>query len=601
MPNIIRLLPDSIANQIAAGEVIQRPSSVVKELLENSIDAQATQIKLIIKEAGRSLLQIVDNGIGMSEIDARMCFEKHATSKLNSSEDLFNLHTMGFRGEALASIAAIAHVELESCDGSSSIGTKVIIEGSKIKNQTAIASKKKGTTISVKNIFFNIPARRNFLKSNIVENKHILDEFIFIALSYPNIEFFLYQEDKETYHLPISNLGQRIINIFGENYRNQLIPCTQQTDLVSITGYIGKPNYAKKTRGDQFLYVNKRHIKSNQLNHAIKSAYDKLMPGDSFPFYVISIDIKPYLIDVNVHPSKTEIKFEDDSMVYSILHTVVKKALSVYQIAPSIDFSQEANFNILKPIQVNNNNSTTYKENRYAQFKSTDVRKNLESRWNNIIENATNKHETAQNLFHSKINVVSDTVSPDTDNKIIQLHGRYILFQTKTYLMFIDQCAAHKRILFEDYLKLLQNGNSKMQQLLFPTHVTLSLQDFALLNVHKNDLHRLGFEINDFGKHEIIITACPTELQDENLQHVIETLLESLKLNKKNLSLDYQESIALAVANSSTIKAGTILLQNEMQSLVDRLFACSNPNYSPDKDKIFISLSVEEIEKLFEK
>jgi DNA mismatch repair protein MutL len=600
MPNIIRLLPDSIANQIAAGEVVQRPASVVKELLENSIDAHATQIKLIIKEAGRSLIQIIDNGSGMSEVDARMCFEKHATSKLNSSEDLFNLRTMGFRGEALASIAAIAHVDLESCDGSSDIGTRVVVEGSKIKGQSSIASKK-GTKTSVKNIFFNIPARRNFLKSNTVENKHILDEFIFIALAHPNIELFLYQEDREVYHLPISKLSQRIVNIFGENYKNQLIPCNQQSELISISGYIGKPNYAKKTRGDQFLYVNKRYIKSAQLNHAIKSAYDKLIPIDVFPFYVIFIDIKPHLVDVNVHPSKTEVKFEDDSLVYSMLHSVAKKSLSVYQVAPSIDFTQEANFNIIKPIQFTNGNNFSYKEKSYAQFRNTETNDNLESAWNSIIENAEKKPEPTQILLDSKINIISDGISPDLNSRMIQLHAKYILFQTKSYLMLIDQCAAHKRILFESYLNSVRNGSGKMQQLLFPTHISLSPADLALLEGHKQDLNKLGFEIETFGKHNIIITACPTEVQDIDLQNTIETLLESLKWNKNNLSISIQENIALAAANSSAVKCGKILEQAEMKSIIDRLFACSNPNHSPDNKKVFVSLSIEDIEEIFEK
>lgn len=613
MANIIKQLPDNIANQIAAGEVIQRPASVVKELLENAIDAKATIIKLITKEAGATLIQVIDNGVGMSEIDARMCFENHATSKLTSSDDLFNLKTMGFRGEALASIAAIAQVELEACDNINNIGTKVIIEGSRIKNQTNVATSR-GTKISVKNIFFNIPARRNFLKSINIENKHILDEFIRIALSHPNIEFSLHQDGKEIYQLSTGKLSNRIVQIFGENYRNQLIPCEQETQFLSIRGYIGKPNHAKKTRGDQFLFVNNRFIRSHQIAHAIKNAYEKLIQDDVFPFYAIYIDIQPNLVDINVHPNKTEVKFEDESMIYSIINSVVKKALSIYQVAPAIDFTVEANFNLVKPPQLNNE-SGTYKEFKYAQFKNTLLSKldfrlpekekginNIATAWNNILENAEEDTSHTQSVFHSQMHNEEQDLNKtekEIGNKMLQIHGKYILFQTKNSVMIVDQCATHKRILFEEYLNSLISNQNKMQNLLFPEHISLSPIDLILIKEYQEDLHKIGFEIESFGKNEILITACPMDVQNSNIKQTIESILENLKWNNKNLSIQDKENIALAAANSAAMKPGKILEKEEMKSLIERLFTCSNPNYTADGSKTFVSLSVDDIEGLF--
>lgn len=621
MPNIIKLLPDNIANQIAAGEVIQRPASVVKELLENAIDAKATIIKLITKEAGATLIQVIDNGVGMSEIDARMCFENHATSKLSSSNDLFNLKTMGFRGEALASIAAIAQVELESCDNTNGIGTKIIIEGSRIKNQTNVATSR-GTKVSVKNIFFNIPARRNFLKSINIENKHILDEFIRIALSHPHIEFSLHQDEKEIYQLSTGKLSNRIVQIFGENYRNQLIPCEQETQFISIRGYIGKPNHAKKTRGDQFLFVNNRFIKSHQIAYAIKNAYEKLIQPDLFPFYSIYIDIQPNLVDVNVHPNKTEVKFEDESMIYSIINSVVKKSLSIYQVAPAIDFTVEANFNLIKPPQLNSE-SGTYKEFKYAQFKNSFSSKldpntgvyprrsggenekginSITTAWNNILENAEEDTLHTQSVFHSQMNNEEQDLNKsekEIGSKMLQIHGKYILFQTKNSVIIVDQCATHKRILFEEYLNSIISNQNKMQNLLFPEHISLSPMDLILIKEYQEDLHRIGFEIESFGKNEILITACPMDVQNANIKQTIESILENLKWNSKNLSIENKENIALAAANSAAMKPGKILEKEEMKSLIERLFTCTNPNYTADGVKTFVSLSMDDIEGLF--
>jgi DNA mismatch repair protein MutL len=609
MPNLIRLLPDALANQIAAGEVVQRPSSVVKELLENAIDADSTEIKVIVKDAGKTSIQVIDNGIGMSEVDARMSFEKHATSKIKVAEDLFNIQTMGFRGEALASIAAVAQLEMETCRKKDALGTRIVIEGSQVKAQTPVAAPQ-GTKVSVKNLFFNVPARRNFLKSNPVETKHIIDEFQRAALVQPGIAFSFYQNNLETYQLPATKLSHRIIHLFGENYKKQLIPCQEETDLLKIKGYIGKPEHAKKTRGEQFFFVNQRFIRSTYLHHAVKSAFEGLLPQDVFPFYVLFIDIAPAQIDVNVHPTKTEVKFCDERMVYSILTAAIKQALAMYHVTPSIDFEQNINFNPFSTTASTTAPSThTYAEKKYSQFKSSGIpQQGGEKEWAQLFQSLDDRPIGAttisqvSNVTHSTIPIEETSLKHITEGTIkIQLHGRYILTQIKSGILLIDQHAAHERILYEQYLQpLLNNKARSTQQLLFPVHISLNPADLTLAQAHATDLHALGFVLASFGKDSLIVTGCPVETADQDLKQLLEGLVEQFKWNQSHFSLTTQENLARSLAKRACIQPGKKLQQEEIDMLVDQLFACVHPNYAPDGRKTFLAMTLAHLHTLFQ-
>lgn len=611
MSNLIHLLPDALANQIAAGEVVQRPASVVKELLENAIDAGSTTIKVIIKEAGKSLIQVIDNGIGMSDVDARMSFEKHATSKINTAEDLFNIRTMGFRGEALASIAAVAQVELESCHQKETLGTRIVIEGAHVKNQVSISAPQ-GTKVSVKNLFFNVPARRNFLKSHPIETKHIIDEFQRVALVQPEVAFSLYQNKSATYQLPATQLSHRIIHLFGETHKKQLIPCQEETDILKIKGYIGKPEQAKKTRGEQFFFVNRRFIKNPYLHHAVKNAFGNLLPPNAFPFYVFFIDIAPAQIDVNVHPTKTEIKFEDERMVYSILSAAVKRTLATHQIIPSIDFEQNINFSpFTASTKVSAISDVT--ERNYSQFKSPKMPQQGKAKdWAKIFQNLASPSAEVpveSTITRSSINA-ADTPDPNsslwkesmTNNVIkIQLHERYILTQLKSGILLIDQNAAHERILYEQYLDpLLKNQQRSAQQLLFPVHIPLNPADMTILQAHAIDIHALGFTLASFGKDSLIVTGCPPEAADHDLKQLLESLVEQFKWNQVNFSLTTQENLARSLAKRACIQPGKKLQQEEINVLVDQLFACKHPGHTPDGRKTFLVMTLENIKALFQ-
>ena len=619
--NIVQLLPDALANQIAAGEVIQRPASVVKELVENAVDAGGNHIKVIIKDAGKTLIQVIDDGIGMSEVDARMSLEKHATSKINQAEDLFNIHTMGFRGEALPSIAAIAQMEIVTRTTGTELGTKLIVEGSKIKIQESTAASL-GTNISVKNLFFNVPARRNFLKSTPVETKHIVEEFQYIALSRPDIAFSLYQNDQETYRLPAGKLAQRIIHLFGESYKKQLISCQEGTDIIQIYGYVGNPSYAKKTRGEQFFFVNRRYIKSTYLHHAVKNAFEALIPKDTFPFYVLFIDILPKYIDVNVHPTKTEIKFEDERMVYAILQSTVRQALSNHTTL-ELDFEQNVNLDPLglQHTQKANNNFT--KSNRqYSSFKNFDRAAVSQQEWEDLFQRIdnTNSKDIPDLYVEKQVNTcmeepmhmragleiqlknlpdasVTLTTSVENGTKM-QLHTIYILASVKSGLLLIEQQAAHERILYEKYLQHLQNNTGSSQQLLFSQHITLNPADFELLQDYKLALHTLGFSIEDFGNNTIILTGYPAEAAQCNPEKLLEDLLEQIKWNQSHLTLNFQENIARSLAKHASIQKGKKLTSIEIDSLVDQLFACQNPTHAPDGRKIWNILTMEDLHKL---
>ncbi len=611
MSNLIHLLPDSLANQIAAGEVVQRPSSVVKELLENAIDAGSTAIKVVIKDAGKTLIQVIDNGIGMSEVDARMSFEKHATSKIRTAEDLFNIQTMGFRGEALASIAAIAQLEMETCHKKDALGTRITIEGSDIKAQVPVSTPQ-GTKISAKNLFFNVPARRNFLKSNPVETKHIIDEFQRAALAQPDIAFSFYQNSLAAYQLPATKLSHRIVHLFGEACKKQLIPCREETDVLKIQGYIGKPENAKKTRGEQFFFVNQRFIKSSYLHHAVKNAFEGLLPQNVFPFYVLFIDIAPIQIDVNVHPTKTEIKFEDERMVYSILTAAIKKALAIHHITPSIDFEQNINFNpFATALSTTASSANKITEKDYVQFRSPNIpQQGGVKDWEILFQNLDKSPSegSTKATTSSQMSSTTDTpievalLAPVAESIIkIQLHRRYILTQLKSGILLIDQHAAHERILYEQYLQpLLNNQTRSAQQLLFPVHIPLNPADMVLVQAHVTDLHALGFVLASFGKDSLIVTGCPTEAVGHDLKQLLEGLIEQFKWNQATFSLTTQENLARSLAKRACLQPGKKLQQEEIDMLVDQLFACTHPNYTPDGRKTFVVMTLEAINAIFQ-
>ena len=604
MPDIIQLLPDSIANQIAAGEVVQRPASAVKELMENSIDAGAKNIKLIIKEAGKTLLQVIDDGIGMSETDARMSLERHATSKIRKAEDLFELYTMGFRGEALASIAAVAQVELKTRPADQELGTCIVVEGSDIKKQEPVACEK-GTSISVKNLFYNIPARRNFLKSNPVELKHIIDEFQRLALAHPEITFSFIQNDEQVYDLPATKLSQRVVNLFGKSYKEQLATCQEETDTVKVTGYVGKPDFARKTRGEQFLFVNRRFIRSNYLNHAVMTAFEGLIVENSFPFYVLFIEIDPKHIDVNVHPTKTEIKFDDERAVYAVVRAAVRQAIGSHNLTPAIDFNADVNF-ISKLNNANSQSKQVYFEERF----STALHRSNSENWEKLYEAPEVKPaeikqqdviETSgvQTLrFESAINQSSPATASE-EKALFQLHARYIVKQVRSGMMIIEQQAAHERILFEKFLNQLKNKSGQSQQSLFPQAITFSAADFALALEMQQEIEALGFRFDVFGKNTLVVNGVPANVQAGNEKELFEGLIEQFKVNQSELALPLQENLARALARRASIKTGQPLVREEMQALVDSLFACSTSNYSPDGKPTFFIFELNKIESYF--
>jgi DNA mismatch repair protein MutL len=597
MPDIIQLLPDSIANQIAAGEVVQRPASAVKELMENSIDAKATAIKLIVKEAGKTLIQVIDDGMGMSETDARMSLERHATSKIRKADDLFTLHTKGFRGEALASIAAVSQFEMKTRMAEQELGTCLVVEGSDVKKQEPVACEK-GTSISVKNLFYNIPARRNFLKSNPVELKHVIDEFQRLALAHSDIIFSFIQTDEVVYDLPATKLSQRIVNIFGKSYQEQLAPCQEETNLVKVTGYVGKPDFARKTRGEQFLFVNNRFIRSHYLHHAVMSAFDNLLPENTFPFYVIFIEIDPKHIDVNVHPTKTEIKFDDERAIYAVVRSAVRQAIGSHNLTPAIDFQADVNI-ISKLSQAAAQSKDVYFEERF----STALRGANHDHWEKLYDQS--KHfgapaPDAQVLhFESSVNKPSNELFIAEDKVLVQLHQRYIMRQVKSGIMILDQQLAHERILYEKFLNQLKNKSAESQQSLFPQAVTLSAADFALVLEMEQEIAALGFRLEAFGKNTVVINGIPPNLPTGGGKELFEGLVEQFKINQSELSVPLKENLARSLAKRACIKAGQKLVKEEMQALMDSLFACSTSNYSPDGMPTFFIFELRKIESYF--
>lgn len=621
MSDIIKLLPDNIANQIAAGEVIQRPASVVKELMENSVDAGAKNIQLIIKDAGKSLIQIVDDGSGMSETDARMCFERHATSKIRAIDDLFSLYTFGFRGEAMASIAAVAHVELKTKTHDKEVGTILIVEGSKVILQEPTATNA-GTSIAVKNLFYNVPARRNFLKSNQIELKHILDEFIHVALANPNIFFSLHHNGVEVYHLKATNLRQRIVGIFGKNYNEKLVPIEEITDYVSVRGFIGKPELTKKTRGEQFFFVNNRFIKNNFLNYAITKAYDGLIADKSYPFYCLFIDIEPGAIDINVHPTKQEIKFEDEKAIYLLLNAAAKHGLSQYSVMPTIDFEHEATFNQLVDERVYNEQpfkvvpsklNTDYTRGSYTSPFDKDIPNTIHKPNQASFDDWKKLYEIDEETQEKTITIRSkmDLLALENENEIsnhpfknerfepIQLHERYILTQIKSGFILIDQNKAHQRILFEKYLRMFEQQVNASQQTLFPKSVELNNSDAEIFKEILPELKNVGFDIEFFGGTTFVIHGIPSDLTEENETILIEKLLEDFKNNSDFETFDVRKKIAKTLAYQTAVKSGNALDKNSMQQLIDELFACEQPTINPVGMLTFTQYSFDEIERKF--
>lgn len=618
MADIIHLLPDSVANQIAAGEVIQRPASAVKELLENAIDAGSDDIKLVIKDAGKTLIQVIDNGCGMSDTDARLSFERHATSKISSADDLFNLSTKGFRGEALASIAAIAQVELKTKQENQDLGTKILIEGSEVKEQE-VCTGSKGTCFSVKNLFFNVPARRNFLKSNPVEIKHIIDEFQRVALAHPDIAFSMYNGDNEVFNLRKGSFRQRIVGIFGDKYNQKLVPVSESTDIVSVEGFVSKPEFAKKTRGEQFFFVNNRFIKNSYLNHAIQNAFEQLLSSDQFPSYFLNLTIDPSKIDINIHPTKTEIKFEDERAIYAILRTSVKQALGKYNIAPTLDFEQETSFNIpisqknmedikAPTIKVNPNynpfsNGASKSVSNGIKTASQKEAKNWESLYSDF-EKTTQEIVEAQPEIETEQTqqiISSNWDENDSDGKrtILQLHKKYIFTQLKSGYLIIDQQRAHERILYERFSEQLDNQKAISQQLLFPETVDFSNADAELLNEIKPEISSLGFVIDKVGRSSFVISGVPADIKEQNVKFTLEKLLEQFKINSSELKLDKKENLATSLARSASIKSGQKLNEEEMSALIDSLFACQMPYHLSNGKPTIISLDLEDLNKQF--
>ena len=605
MSDIIQLLPDSIASQIAAGEVIQRPSSVVKELLENSIDANASEITLVIKDSGKTLIQVLDNGIGMTPTDCRMCFERHATSKIKNVNDIFKITTKGFRGEALASIAAIAHVELVSRQRNDEVGTRIVIIGSKFSKQEKIQSDF-GTKISVKNLFFNVPARRKFLKSDTVEYKHIIDEFFRIALAHNDISFTLYHNGKELYRLLKSSLKQRIVSIFGRGYENKLLPIEENMELLSISGFIGKIDATRKSRNNQFLFVNKRYIKSNYLSHAVKSAYEEYISDDQNPIYFLYMNADPANIDVNIHPTKQEIKFEDEKLIYNYLKIAIKRILGKFHYTPSFDFEKEHHFNFDQKKKLHNDGDNIgIKSNIF----SSKMRKTSPDDWEKAFEILNDKELSgSDNVQKDNIEIPSklNNQTFELEEKenfvkipLFQIKNSYIVKEVETGFMLIDQYYSHQRILYERYLEAFSSGKFNIQQLLFPETIKVEGPDLILFDKLVDGLKKIGFKIKKKQNDQLLLEGIPAVVGKHNsFERIIKEILNDNDLENNSLAR-LNEKIASVIARFNATNKGQRLTSEEMNYLVENLFSCKNPYKSPYGKKTFIIIETKEIKNRF--
>ncbi|MCF8379094.1 MAG: DNA mismatch repair endonuclease MutL [Bacteroidales bacterium] len=609
MPDIIQLLPDSVANQIAAGEVIQRPASVVKELMENAVDSGADEIKLIIKDAGKSLVQVIDNGCAMSTTDARMSFERHATSKIKKAEDLFAIHTLGFRGEALASIAAIARVELRTHRMEDETGTQIYIEGSNVINQDIYAGTE-GTSIAVKNLFYNIPARRKFLKSNTTELRHIIEEFERIALVKPEIRFVFTNDDRQLFNLPKGNLKQRIVALFGNSYNTRLIPMEQASDVVSISGFIGKPEFSRKTRGEQYFFVNGRFIKHPYLNHAVDSAFRELIPTDAFPTYFIYFKIDPKEIDINIHPTKTEVNFQNNNVIYAMLSSTIKQALGKFNITPSLDFEMGAGPDISLPPQNKSFDTPAVKVNPHynpfvqngpgASNHPDQLPKKNRDNWQELY----NIPEIA--IKNDRTGLGTNNEIPDLEQKaedrveaVFQLLDRFLISRVRSGLMIIDRQRAMERILFEENLANLNEGRGFSQQSLFPETLHFSTAEAEILMSIMEDLNLLGFDVERFSDKAFVVKGVPAELNNMDSKDVLESIIDNVKKNLNEIKIDKKVFLARSMAANMAGRNKKKLEPEEIKSLIDRLFSTKFPEVAPDGKPIVKMITFEELEQKF--
>ena len=601
MSDIIQLLPDHVANQIAAGEVVQRPASVVKELLENAIDAGATSIKLLLKDAGKTLIQVIDNGKGMSPTDARLSFERHATSKIKDAQDLFNINTKGFRGEALASIAAVAHVELKTKQDNEQLGIHIKIEGSKITYQEVVSTTK-GSSVSVKNLFFNIPARRNFLKSDTIETRHIVDEFQRVALTHPAISFLLHHNGNEVYNLKESNLRKRIVAVFGSKMNEKLVPIDEKTDLITIKGFVAKPEFSKRKRGEQFFFVNDRFIKSSYLNHAVVNAFDGLLEKGSHPSYFLYLKVPTNSIDINIHPTKTEIKFENEKDIYAILRATIKHSLGQYNVAPVLDFNRDStldtpyNFNSkttasTPKIAVDPNFNPFKPDQKKYQSKEDSFQKqsqNWESLYTSVETLETNNQEE---LFNQE--------ETTETGKTFQIQKKYLLSSIKSGMVLINQNLAHQRVLYEEFLESITVNEATSQQLLFPVHISFSKADIEMIENMKSDLENTGFMFDSISDEAVVIKGIPTSITESKITLLLEQLLEDMKIEVPESSFSHFDVMAKSFAKSLAIKTGTVLSNKEQENLVNNLFSCKEPTAAPSGKAIFKTLTIKEIDAIF--
>lgn len=611
MPDIIRLLPDNVANQIAAGEVVQRPASAVKELLENSVDAEATSVKLLVRDAGKTLVHVIDNGKGMSETDARMAFERHATSKISKAEDIFAIHTKGFRGEALASIAAVAQVELKSKMENEELGTCIKIEGSKVLEQNFCPTPQ-GTQIIIKNLFYNIPARRNFLKSHNVELRHIIDEFERVALAHPQVSFEMLHNGKELFSLPATKLRQRIVNVFGKKFNEKLVPVTEKTEIVKLNGFVGKPEFAKKTRGEQFFFTNNRFIRNGYLHKAVCNAFEGLIQQGSHPTYFLFLELDPARIDVNIHPTKTEVKFDDDRAIHTIIRTAVKHALGQYNIAPSLDFENDQQYAGYSPKDGPVSPPGIHINPHYNPFEEGNTPQN-----NPRKAPQPPSHPGANPAFQgnaqnweSLMNQLPDLdkqqprqeelLETETQKKTyLQVGSKFILTNHGEGLILVHQQRAHRQILQERIGRSLQNNHAASQQLLFPQNIDFSPADFALLRSHFGLLRQTGFDLDEFGQNEIIVNGIPIYLNENKVKDALESFLENEKDFKTQSKEDLHRHVAQTLAGVASLKTGTRMSQTEMTQLVDELFGCQSPYFNHVGKAIVVNLQLSDIDKSF--
>ncbi len=643
MSDIIQILPDNIANQIAAGEVVQRPASVVKELVENAVDAGSSSIKVNITDGGKTLIQVIDNGCGMSTTDARLAFERHATSKIKKTDDLFAIRTMGFRGEALASIVAIANVEIKTKRIEDEVGTHIIMEGSDLLSQEAVACCN-GTNICVKNLFFNVPARRRFLKATSTEYREIIKIFYRIVLTYPDVAFQLIHNEKEILNLPISNIRQRIINIFGKKINNQLVSINTDTSIVKLSGFIGTPQSAKRKTNEQFFFVNNRYIWHPYFNNAVLQAYDKLLAPDTRPPYFIFFEVDPKIIDINIHPTKTEVKFEDERAIYQIIQASIREALGKFNIVPSIDFNEDTSVEIpiagtqvdieaptikvnpdFNPFETEVNFNPFDSENGYNPFQqktsiennavykdfqqkepTTPTRKSVPKDWDKLYGETFDKEYKKEVDFSlpeeettpQQIDLIDEKQAQNSSN-FFQLKNKYILTPIRSGLMIIDQRKAHERILFEQFVKAMENKSGVVQQLLFPETIELNASDYTLLQVISEDIKSLGFDISEIGQKTFIINGAPADVTNTEPKVLLENLLENYRTNQLDVKVKVRENLAKALAKAAVIHHNKPLTNEEMSALVDQLFACDTPNSTPDGKPTISIVNTQELESRF--